>query len=196
MLPLLDAARWLLVNSSTMADADRHTAMKLLLDRTASRGVSIAFDLNWQPKHWGLEDEAIPTTEVKRRLRPLSEAATLISCTASEAEAFFHSHEPVAIHEAFPQRPAVVITAEDGSVHWCLGGRSGRVSSGTGTGPNLSTLLDELCDSPELVGGDGIGTEAIADPAALSDLLRTAMVPRAAATGTGTRGEGDRRTTA
>lgn len=181
MLPLLDRARWLLVRSSAMAGGNAGTAMNLILDRTAARGVAIAFDLDWQPTDWGLEPGASPTSEVLRRVRPLSDAAALIHCRAPVAEPFFRSGDPAEIHESLPQRPAVLIREETGTVRWCLGGRSGRLSCAADDELVLTRLLDGLAALPGMPadagrGSGSAGADAIADPDSLSDLLQSAVV--------------------
>ena len=171
MLPLLDESRWLKVNSSSMADQNACTAMKLILDRTAARGVSIVFDVNWKPQAWGLEPGSPPTSEVKRRIQPLIDAAMLIHCSSADAQILFHSSDPTRIHNSLRKRPAVLIRGEDGATHWCLAGRSGVVSADADRPDLLETLLRQLSGRPDLLGGHNPGTKAIADPAEIRKLF-------------------------
>jgi hypothetical protein len=167
----LGEVSWLLVDSSVMAGDDEAMSLRMLLDRASAQGVRIALDLGWQPQQWGLAPGSPPTGEVLRRFRTLAEAAALIRADEREAAWFFQSSDPVAIHEALPQRPAVLIADRQGPLGWCLGGRSGRLTAVADAGEFLMQLLDGLCRRPQLLGGHGPGLEALADPAQLGDLL-------------------------
>jgi hypothetical protein len=170
----LDQLSWLLVDSTMVAGDDTAISLRMLLKRASAQGVSIALELNWQPQHWGLAPEAPPTAEVLRRFRTLAEAAALISASTTEAAWFFQSSDPVSIHGALSQRPAVLITDSTGTLHWCLGGRSGRLESIQHPDVFLRRLLEGLSRHPELLGHAGPGVDAVARPDPLADLLRQA----------------------
>lgn len=183
MLPQLDASRWLMVTSSSMAERNACTAMKLILDRTAARGVSIAFDVNWQPRAWGLEPGASPTAEVRRRIQPLIDAALLIRCSAGDATTFFGSTDPTQIHERLRQRPAVLIRTEEGAIRWCLAGRNGVVPPEADGEGFLESLLTELSARPEILGGSNPGEPAIAAPGEMREMIQTNRQRNAASAG-------------
>ncbi len=176
---LLAAGRWLLVGTIPLASHASARALQLLVDTALARGLSLAVDVNWRPTFWGLEPEQGPPPLALQRIRPLLERASLIKCAAEEAEWLFAEADPLAIHSALPQRPAVLITDGARPLRWCLGGRSGtldafpvEVADTTGAGDAFTAgLLHGLCRRPELLGGDGRGGGGAADPPALKDLL-------------------------
>lgn len=170
----LGDASWLLVDSNVMASGDEAMSLRMLLERASSQGVSIALDLNWQPP---TPPESPPTAEVLRRFRTLAEAAALIRATEQEAEWFFQSTDPVSIHEALPQRPAVLVGDRTGPVRWCLGGRSGSLQAVVDGDAFLSQLIDGLRRHPALLGRSGPGLDAVAQPDPLAELLRSAAEP-------------------
>jgi hypothetical protein len=178
----LGEVSWLLVDSNIVAGDDEAMSLRMIQDRASSQGVSIALNLNWQPQHWGLSPGSPPTAEVLRRFRTLAEAAALISACEKEAEWFFGNTDPIAIHNAFPQRPAVVIHDPRGTMHWCLGGRSGHLEAIDDGGAFLGRLIEGLCRHPELLGRSGGGVDAVAKPDPLADLLRHAAGSRTGAT--------------
>jgi sugar/nucleoside kinase (ribokinase family) len=159
--------------------AGRETAMSLrmLLERASAQEVSIALDLNWQPRQWGLGAGSPPTPEVLRRFRTLAEAAALISASDQEAAWFFQTSDPVSIHSAFSQKPAVLVCDSSGSLRWCLGGRSGQLQAIHHPDAFLRRLIEGLNRQPELLGHSGPGTDAVAQPEQLSNLLRQAAGP-------------------
>jgi hypothetical protein len=170
----LGQVAWMLVDSTMMARGDAATTLRMILDRASSQGVLIALDLNWQPQHWGLNPDSPPTAEVLRRFHLLAEAAALISAREKEAEWFLQTSDPVAIHSAFSQRPAVLVDHSDGTVHWCLGGRSGRLEAIDDGRAFLHRLIEGLCLHPELLGRSGPGADGVAQPDPLAGLLRHA----------------------
>jgi hypothetical protein len=170
----LDRLTWLLVDSTMVADRDESLSLRMILERSSARGVSIALELNWQPQHWGLGPEAAPTAEVLRRFRTLAEAAALISASEQEAAWFFQTSDPVSIHSALAQRPGVLVTEPSGCLRWCLGGRSGQLRPLHNRGAVLRRLLEGLSHHPELLGHAGPGKNAVAQLEPLADLLRHA----------------------
>ena len=120
-----------------------------------------------------------PTQEVLRRFLPMAQAASLIRCTLEEADEFFSSHVPLAIHHSLSQRPGVIITGLDGSVRWCIGGRMG-IFEARMLNQNdrfFPTLIESFAKKPELLGntGEGPGTDAVADADGLTDALFLAV---------------------
>ncbi len=170
----LSGSSWLLVDTNALAGNDETLALRMILERVASVGGSIALDVGWQPKHWGLAPGSPPTTGVLRRFRTLAEAAALLSCTDQEAEWFFHETDPVRIHETLPQRPAVLISDGIEPMRWCIGGHSGHVETIANRHAFLEHLLNGLSRHPELLGGAAPGRDAVADPHSLAELLRSA----------------------
>jgi len=184
VMPMLGEARWLLVDTTVLTAPTTRVALDLLLHRATAKGVAIALDLQWRPRFWGLEPGTPPTHEVLRRCRPLLEVASLIRCDREEAQWFFGTTDPAAIHASLPKRPAVVITDGIGPLQWCLGGRTGSADPVAGEPPMdragssdafMAGLLDGLCRSPHLLGGTGSAGNAIADPDELRELLAFAM---------------------
>jgi sugar/nucleoside kinase (ribokinase family) len=168
---------WLLVDSTMLAGRETAMSLRMLLERASAQEVSIALDLNWQPQQWGLGAESPPTAEVLRRFHTLAEAAALISASDQEAAWFFQSSDPVAIHRAFSQKPAVLVCDSSGSLRWCLGGRSGQLEDIHHPDAFLRRLIEDLNRQPELLGHAGPGTDAVAEPEALTQLLRQAAGP-------------------
>lgn len=168
---------WLLVDSTMLAGRESAMSLRMLLERASAQGVAIALHLDWQPRQWGLEAESPPTAEVLRRFRTLAEAATLIGASDQEAAWFFQSSDPVEIHRAFSQKPAVLVCDPSGSLRWCLGGRSGQLQDIHHTDAFLSRLIEGLTRQPELLGHAGPGTDAVAGSEALAQLLRQAAGP-------------------
>ncbi len=178
LTPECSRASWLLVGSNALAENDQAVALRMLLERAASLKVAIALDVRWQPQNWGLAPGSPPTSEVLRRFRTLAEASALIRTTDQEAEWFFQYTDPVRIHLTLPQRPAVLISDQQGPVRWCLGGHSGHLPATADSDAFLAVLLDGLCRHPQLLGSGGPGLDAVADPEGLADLLRSAAGER------------------
>ncbi|WP_216903538.1 PfkB family carbohydrate kinase [Synechococcus sp. CCY 9618] len=181
--PLLEEAKWLLVSTNTLTSGSSAMALDLLLKRATAQGVGIALEIDWRPGFWGLAADAAPSAEVRRRFRPLAEAATLIRCSASEAEGFFGSADPAAIHAGLPKRPAVLVLDPDGTVNWCLGGRTGTLAAVDQHSPShplgvgeafTAAVLDGLCRQPDLLEAPAPGGEGVAGPGPIEELLRFA----------------------
>ncbi len=181
--PLLVEARWLLVSTNALASGPSAMALNLLLKRSTAQGVGIALEIGWRPGFWGLPAEASPSSEVLRRFRPLAEKSTLIRCSTKEALGFFGTEDPAAIHRALAQRPAVLVTNPDGTVHWCLGGRVGTLPPAEARAPShplgveeafTAALLDGLCRRPELIEAPAPGGDGVAGPGPIEDLIRFA----------------------
>jgi sugar/nucleoside kinase (ribokinase family) len=168
---------WLLVDSTMLAGRETAMSLRMLLERASAQGVSIALNLNWQPQPWGLEAGSPPTPEVLRRFHTLAEAAALISASDQEAAWFFQSSDPVSIHCAFSQKPAVLVYDSSGNLRWCLGGRSGQLEDIHHPDAFLRRLIEDLNHQPGLLGHAGPGTDAVAEPEALTQLLRQAAAP-------------------
>jgi sugar/nucleoside kinase (ribokinase family) len=183
LLPEVNGSFWLLVTSHALADTTRHQVLQMVLTRAQPTGVSIALAVDWQPRQWGLPDDAPPTAEVMRRFRPLAQAAQLIRCSADEAESFFASDDPGTIHRQMPQKPAVLIRQRDGALAWCISGRQGHLARELLQGESgfLAHLLDNLCAHPALLGNAGPGIDAIADPDGLAQQLLNAAAAAQAA---------------
>lgn len=181
LMPEIKESFWLLVSSNAVIDGQENQALRMILERALPSGVSVAFDLNWQPQRWGLPPESPPSAEVLRRLRALVEAAQLIRCTSEEADNVFGSSDPVQIHDMLPQRPAVLISGPAGGLDWCIGGRSGRLVPAMLQDHEvfLARLLDNLYANPQLLGSAGPGIDAVADPEGLAEQLLTAAVASA-----------------
>lgn len=176
LVPEIRQSFWLLVSSSAPIDGQHAQALRMILERALSSGVSVAFDVDWQPQRWRLPPQSLPTAEVLRRVRPLTRAAQLIRCSSEEGEAFFGSSDPVRVHDTLPQKPAVLISDAAGGLHWCIGGRSGRLDPSMLQNHEafLARLLENLATSPQLLGGAGPGIDAVADPENLAVQLLTA----------------------
>ncbi len=181
--PLLREARWLLIGTNALAGAPSAMALDLLRKRATAQGVGIALEIDWRPGFWGLPAEAPPSSEVRRRFRPLAETASLILCTSAEAEGFFGSRDPAAIHAALPKRPAVLFLDPDGSVNWCLGGRKGTLPPADPRSPRhplgvgqafTAAVLDGLCRQPELLEAPAPGGDGVAGPGPIEEMLRFA----------------------
>jgi sugar/nucleoside kinase (ribokinase family) len=168
---------WMLVDSTMLKGRETAISLRLLLERASAQGVAIALHLNWQPQQWGLPAGSPPTAEVLRRLRTLVEAAALISASDREAAWFFQSSDPVSIHRMFAQKPAVLVCDSGGSLGWCLGGRSGQLQDVHHPDTFLRRLIEGLTRQPEGLGHPGSGTDAVAEPEALAELLRQAAGP-------------------
>jgi fructokinase len=181
-VPLLAAAQWLLVGTIPLATPASAAALEKLVGLAAERGIPLAVDVNWRPTFWGLAAEASPPPVALQRIRPLLERAALIKCAAEEAEAFFGTADPLAIHGELPQGPAVLITDGGRPLRWCLAGSSGTLEAfsvpvvdTTGAGDAFTAgVLHGLCRRPELLSGDASDSGAAADPGAVLDLLRFA----------------------
>jgi len=160
-------ASWLLITSSSLVKATECITLTMVLERAIPHGVAIALDVAWQPNSWGLEPGSKPTPEVLRRFHPLAQEASLIRCTPEEAVEFFASHDPLTIHRSLSQCPGVVITDLDGTVRWCIGGRTGTMETQMLNQQErfFSSLIKSFAEQPELLGnaGDGPGTDAVAD---------------------------------
>jgi hypothetical protein len=108
----------------------------------------------------------------------LVQEASLIRCTPEEADEFFSSDDPLAIHCSLSQRPGVVITGIDGSVRWCIGGRMGTMDMRTLNEQEFffPALIKSFAEKPELLGnaGEGPGIDAIADLDGLTDAILSA----------------------
>ncbi|WP_216904456.1 fructokinase [Synechococcus sp. CCY 9618] len=178
LMPQVSKTSWLLITSNSLVEATESTTLTMVLERAIPHGVSIALDVAWQPHSWGLEPGSQPPPEVLRRFLPLAQEAALIHCTPEEADDFFSSHDPLAIHSSLSQRPGVAITGTDGSVRWCLGGRMGTMETRMhdDQASFFSALIKSFAEHPELLGnaGEGPGTDAAADPDGLTDALRSA----------------------
>jgi fructokinase len=178
--PLLAQAQWLLVGTIPLATAASTAALELVVALAAERGIPLAVDVNWRPTFWGLAAEAPPSPLALQRIRPLLEQASLIKCAAEEADWFFGHRDPLAVHAALPQRPAVLISDGPRPLHWCLGGRSGELDAfpvgvvdTTGAGDAfLAGVLHGFCRKPELLAGDGRGGGG--DPCAVREVMRFA----------------------
>lgn len=181
MLPEINESFWLLITSDALLGASQHQVLRMVLNRTAPSGVLVALDVNWQPEHWGLPPEALPTAEVLQRFQPLAEAAALIRCSSDEAEAFFFSRDPERIQDRLAHRPAVLVTDPAGVIRWSIGGRCGRMAPGLVKNQDifLAEMLENLCVNPQLLGNAGPGIQAIADP----DRLCEQLLKAAAASG-------------
>jgi len=169
---------WLLITSNSLVGATERTTLTMILERAIPLGVAIALDVAWQPNSWGLEPGSKPTPEVLRDFHPLAQEATLIRCTPEEADGFFSSHDPLAIHRSLSQLPGVVITGIDGSIRWCIGGRMGTMEMRMHSEQEnfFSALIESFAQKPELLGntGEGPGSDAVADPDGLKDALLSA----------------------
>ncbi|MFQ6537289.1 MULTISPECIES: hypothetical protein [Aphanothece] len=176
LLPQVSEAFWLRVSSNALLETTENEVLSMVLERALPRGVSIALDVDWSPERWGLPVGAAPTAEVKRRLRPLAQAAQLIRCDADEAEAFFASTDPALIQERLAQRPAVLVQDRRGGLLWSVGGRRGWMEPALLDDHDafLANLLVRLGSQPQLLGTAGAGIEAIADPDALAEQLLAA----------------------
>lgn len=178
LMPDVSKTSWLLISSNSLVGAIESTTLTMVLERAIPHGVAIALDVAWQPESWGLEPGSKPTPEVLRRFHPLAQEATLIHCTQDEADEFFSSDDPLAIHGSLSQRPGVAITDIDGSVRWCIGGRMGTMETRMHTDQEsfFSALIESFAENPELLGnaGEGPGTDAVADPDGLTDALLSA----------------------
>lgn len=178
LMPDVSKTSWLLITSNSLVGAIESTTLTMVLERAIPHGVAIALDVAWQPNPWGLEPGSKPTPEVLRRFHPLAQEASLIRCTPEEANEFFSSHDPLAIHSSLSQRPGVVITDIDGSVRWCIGGRMGTIETRMLNEQEsfFSALIESFAEKPELLGnaGEGPGTDAVANPDGLTDALLTA----------------------
>ena len=173
LMPDVSKTSWLLITSNSLVGATESTTLTMVLERAIPHGVAIALDVAWHPESWGLEPGSRPTPEVLRRFHPLAQEATLIRCTPEEADQFFSSDDPLAIHGALSQRPGVVITGIDGSVRWCIGGRLGTMETKMLNEQEsfFSALIESFAEKPELLGntGEGPGTDAVADSDRLKD---------------------------
>ncbi|MCP9825760.1 fructokinase [Synechococcus sp. EJ6-Ellesmere] len=178
LMPDVSKTSWLLITSNSLVGATESTTLTMVLERAIPHGVAIALDVAWHPESWGLEPGSRPTPEVLRRFHPLAQEATLIRCTPEEADQFFSSDDPLAIHGALSQRPGVVITGIDGSVRWCIGGRLGTMETKMLNEQEsfFSALIESFAEKPELLGntGEGPGTDAVADSDRLKDALLSA----------------------
>ncbi|MCP9832806.1 MULTISPECIES: fructokinase [unclassified Cyanobium] len=178
LLPEISTTSWLLITSNSLIRATESTTLTMVLERAIPHGVAIALDVAWKPNSWGLEPGSKPTPEVLRRFLPLAQEATLIHCTAEEADGFFSSHDPLAIHSSLSQRPGVAITGMDGSVRWCIGGRMGTMDTQMHNDQEsfFSALIESFAEQPGLLGnaGEGPGTDAVADSDGLTDALLSA----------------------
>ena len=177
-MPDVSTASWLLITSDSLVGATESTTLTMVLERAIPHGVAIALDVAWQPNSWGLEPGSKPTPEVLRRLHPLAQEASLIRCTPEEADEFFASHDPLTIHRSLSHCPGVVITGIDGSVEWCIGGRIGTMETRMLNEQEhfFSSLIKSFAERPELLGnsGEGPGTDAVADPDGLTEVLFSA----------------------
>ncbi len=178
LMPDVSKTSWLLITSNSLIAATESTTLTMVLERAIPHGVAIALDVAWQPHSWGLDPGSKPTPEVLRRFHPLAQEAGLIHCTAEEADEFFSSKDPLAIHRSLSQRPGVAITGIDGSVRWCIGGRMGTMETQMHDeqASFFSALIESFADKPELLGnaGEGPGTDAVAEPDGLTDALLSA----------------------
>jgi hypothetical protein len=178
LMPDVSKTSWLLITSNSLVGATESTTLTMVLERAIPHGVAIALDVAWQPNSWGLETGSKPTPEVLRRFHPLAQEAGLIHCTPGEADEFFSSHDPLAIHGSLSQRPGVAITGIDGTVRWCIGGRMGTMETRMHDeqASFFSALIESFAEHPELLGnaGEGPGTDAVADPDGLTDALLSA----------------------
>ena len=176
LMPEIKESFWLLVSSNAVINGQENQALRMIFERALPSGVSVAFDLDWQPQHWGLPPASPPSAEVLRRIRPLVEGAQLIRCTSAEADTLFGSRDPVRIHDMLPQRPAVLISSPAGGLDWCIGGRSGRLDPEMLQDHEvfLARLMDNLCTNPQLLGSAGPGIDAVADPDGLAEQLLSA----------------------
>lgn len=175
LMPDVVKTSWLLITSSSLLGATESTTLTMVLERAIPHGVAIALDVAWHPTTWGLEPGSKPTQEVLRRFLPLAQAASLIRCIPEEADEFFSSHVPLAIHRSLSQRPGVIITGLDGSVRWCIGGRMGIFEARMLNEQErfFPALIESFAAKPELLGntGEGPGTDAVADADGLTDAL-------------------------
>jgi hypothetical protein len=178
LMPEVSNTSWLLITSNSLIGATESTTLTMVLERAIPHGVGIALDVAWQPNSWGLEPGSKPTPEVLRRFLPLAQEAALIHCTPEEADDFFSSHDPLAIHSSLSQRPGVAITGTDGSVRWCIGGRMGTMETQMHNDQEsfFSALIESFAEKPSLLGnaGEGPGTDAVADSDGLTDALLSA----------------------
>ena len=177
--PLLDQAAWLLVGTIPLASPASRQALEWLIEQALAKEVALAVDVNWRPTFWGYGPTDGPTPALVERIMPLLQQVALIKCASEEAEWLFGEADPLAIHAALPQRPAVLITDGDQPLRWCMGGRSGTqeafevpVVDTTGAGDAFTAgLVHGLCRRPELLCGDGLGGGGAGDPEALRDLM-------------------------
>ena len=177
--PLLDGASWLLVGTIPLASPGSAEALEWLIEQALAKDVALALDVNWRPTFWGYASDDGPPPVVLERFAPLLEQASLIKCAAEEAEWLFRETDPLAIHAALPQRPAVLITDGPRPLRWCMGGRSGSqeafdgpVVYTTGAGDAFTAgLRHGLGRRPELLSGDGEGGGGAGDPEALAELM-------------------------
>ncbi|MFO7629561.1 MAG: fructokinase [Prochlorococcaceae cyanobacterium] len=178
LMPDVSKTSWLLITSNSLVGSTESATLTMVLERAIPHGVSIALGVAWQPNSWGLEPGSKPTPEVLRRFHPLAQEAALIHCTPEEADEFFSSHDPLAIHRSLSQLPGVAITGIDGSVRWCIGGRMGTMETRMhdGQASFFSALIESFAEQPEMLGnaGEGPGTDAVADPDGLTDALFSA----------------------
>jgi fructokinase len=180
VMPLLADARWLVVTTNPLSSLANSQALDLLLKRATARGVAIALAIDWRPTFWGMAAGASPPPEVRRRVRPLAETASLILASTDEACQFFETSDPERLHDSFAKRPGVLVTTPSGEVQWCLGGRCGiHQAAPEWSGGEMSdfrnvfhaALLDGLCRRPELLRVAVPAGESNQSPGPIEELL-------------------------
>ncbi|MEB3266760.1 MAG: carbohydrate kinase [Cyanobacteriota bacterium] len=160
--PLLAEAAWLLCGTLPLASPRSAAALNQLLPRLADHGVALAVDVNWRPTFWGLPPNQGPPADVLDRLQPLLDQADLIKCTREEALWLFSSTDAVALQQALPHQPAVLVTDGPQPVTWAIASASGQLPAQpvaavdtTGAGDAFTAgLLHQLVGRPQLL-GDG-----------------------------------------
>jgi fructokinase len=123
----LPMARWLLIGTIPLVTAVSGLSLAEAVEQARVQRTAIALDVNWRPTFWDESADPVagPASEALTFIQPLLRQAALIKLAREEALWFFNTEDPVAIKQALPQRPDVVVTDGAAPVTWCLQDQAG-----------------------------------------------------------------------
>jgi fructokinase len=123
----LPMARWLLIGTIPLVTAVSGLSLAEAVEQARVQRTAIALDVNWRPTFWDESADPVagPASEALTSIQPLLRQAALIKLAREEALWCFNTEDPIAIKQALPQRPDVVVTDGAAPVKWCLQDQAG-----------------------------------------------------------------------
>ena len=118
-LELLRSASYLVTGTLGLASSDTAEAIHRSIDIVKKTGGIIVTDLNWRSVFWpDLKAAQVPIHEILTK-------TDILKLTDDEAELFFGTVDPVAIHDRFPYLNAILLTRGDRGCAYWIAGHSG-----------------------------------------------------------------------
>ncbi len=115
-------ALWVLVGTIPLATPESKESLVWVLNEAKKKNIKIALDINWRPTFWDKNNgpESGPNEQVKKKISPILEMASLIKLAREEAIWFFNTDDPAKISTALPQSPDVVVTDGSRPLKWLI----------------------------------------------------------------------------